>query len=267
MKLPPIDDAFFRGKALLLVEDALTRVVLAECWRMDAKARAIAVRPVGGHSSVVALVQAARELRHNYVFGLVDRDFAGRSGTGASVIRTELHEIENHLLDYAALARISRGSTAAVIEQVATARAADLQAWMAVRKTLVEMKTEIPGMPGDPRESEVPDEATAKAWVRALPYPQDAERLIRTKWTKPYLDSRLQSHLGWCAAESTSGRWVESFSGKEIFRHVRSNVPWRFPIGSDEDLAQKVAERWQRQGSTPTFINTLRDAVLDGSGL
>jgi hypothetical protein len=138
---------------------------------------------------------------------------------------------------------------------------------MAVRKTLVEMKQEIPGMPGDPGESEVPDEAAAKAWVLALAYPQDAERLIRTKWTKPFLNSRLPSHHGWCAAEITSGRWVESFSGKEIFRYVRHVVPWRFQFDNDEDLAFKVAEHWQRKRSTPKFINDLRDAILAGSGL
>ena len=138
---------------------------------------------------------------------------------------------------------------------------------MAVRRTLVEMKVEIPGMPRDPGESDVPDEAAAKAWVHALAYPQDAERLIRTKWTKPYLDSRLPSHHGWCADEISSGRWVESFSGKEIFEKIRSEVDWRYPITSNEDLAFKVAEHWQLNGSTPAFINDLRDAILAGSGL
>ncbi len=266
MKAGVIDDAFFRGKALL-VEDALTQIVLSECWRLDQRSRQIEVRPVGGHDGVQRLVQASREQGRRHVFGLIDRDFGTAARAGASVMKTERHEFGNHLLDYAPLAKISLGTSAAAIEQAATARAAGLQAWMAVRRTLVEMKVEIPGMPRDPGESDVPDEAAAKAWVHALAYPQDAERLIRTKWTKPYLDSRLPSHHGWCADEISSGRWVESFSGKEIFEKIRSEVDWRYPITSNEDLAFKVAEHWQLNGSTPAFINDLRDAILAGSGL
>jgi hypothetical protein len=267
VKLPAIDDAFFRGKALLLVEDPLTRTVLSQCWKMDPRARDITVRPVGGNVGVQRLVMAARELDHRHVFGLVDRDFDGPAGAGAPVLKTGRHEIENHLLDYDVLAKVSLNTSAAAIEQVATARATDLRAWMAVRKTLVEMKVEIPGMPGDPKVIEVPDEAAAKAWLKQQSYPEDAEKIIRTKWTKLHLNDRLPVHYEWCANEVTTGRWFESFSGKEIFRHVRSVVPWRFPLASDEDLAFKVAEHWRDKGTVPAFIDGLRDTVLAGSGL
>ena len=77
----------------------------------------------------------------------------------------------------------------------------------------------------------------------------------------------ISSSFGLPALEIASGAWLETFSGKEIFRHIRSQVPWKFPFENDEDLAYKLAEEWRRTKSTPQFIDTLRDAIIDGSGL
>ncbi|MBK8698023.1 MAG: hypothetical protein IPN17_38735 [Deltaproteobacteria bacterium] len=202
------------------------------------------------------------------MFGLVDRDFAMPSRAGDAVMRTERHEIENHLLDFDALARLRHGKTAAEIGEIAREKAVRVQAWMAVRRTLLEMKQDLPGFPPDPKVSDVPDASTARQWLSALAYPKSLERKINKAWTKTdLLDKRLPHLEQQCSSEIASGKWVEFFSGKEIFRHLRSVVPWRFQFDNEEDLAFKVAERWQRQGTTPTFINTLRDAVLAGSVL
>lgn len=268
MRLPALVDPFFRGKALLLVEDALTRRVLVTCWNQHQKAKEITVRPVGGHDSVRALVQAAREIGHHYVFGLVDRDFAGPSSVGSPLVRTERHEIENHLLDFNVLAKLSLTRSAAEIQQIANRQASSLQAWMAVRRTLHEMKQSLPGFPADPPFDAVRDLGAAAEWLKALPYPKNIEDEVHRTWTSTYLcDNRLPHHDGQCAADLTSGDWIKAFSGKEIFRHVRSQVPWRFPFEDDEGLAHKIALEWQRTNSTPQFIDTLRDAIIAGSGL
>ncbi len=49
MKSVAIDDPFFQGEALLLVEDPLTATVLGGCWRVrDSSALKIVARAVGG---------------------------------------------------------------------------------------------------------------------------------------------------------------------------------------------------------------------------
>ena len=104
----------------------------------------------------------------------------------------------------------------------------------------------------------------------ARPGRKDAniEKESRGTWTPTYLcTNRLPHHDRQCALEIASGAWLETFSGKEIFRHIRSQVPWKFPFENDEDLAYKLAEEWRRTKSTPQFIDTLRDAIIDGSGL
>ncbi len=97
------------------------------------------------------------------------------------------------------------------------------------------------------------------------PRGEGSGRSWRTARTSGRCDQVFRRPSARC--EIASGAWLETFSGKEIFRHIRSQVPWKFPFENDEDLAYKLAEEWRRTKSTPQFIDTLRDAIIDGSGL
>jgi hypothetical protein len=270
MRSRTIHDAFFQGDALLLVEDSLTRRVLAKCWESHPKARRILLREAGGREGVRSLVQSARENGRTEVFGLVDRDFDATPGPGTGpVFRTERHEIENHILDFNVLTRLSGSLTAQEIRDIAHARAVAGQTWMALRRTLFEMKHELPGFPADPKFNEVPNVATAENWLDRLPYPANIESLIRRTWTKDHLKKIARDRDHACGLElaSASDQWIETFSGKEILTYVREKVLWRHPINTADDLAFEVADRWSRAGMFPSFIDALRDAIITRGGL
>jgi hypothetical protein len=264
MKTRPIDDAFFQGDALLLVEDELTRVVVTGCWSDDPAARKVVVRAVGGHSAVASLVQASREQGRRNVYGLIDRDFSTGSADAGPLLRTDWHEIENHLLDFDVLTSLHGRHTAADLRSFAQARASAMVAWMAARRTVWEMKGELQRFPADPDLGQVPDLDAAKAWIAALSYPQDIEASIRRTWTKLYLrDNRLPHHHANCDAEASSDLWLETFSGKEIFHHLVSRGGWRSGQTTPEALAYSIADRWTRAPARiPTFIEAMRGAIV-----
>lgn len=267
MKARDIDDPFFRGKALLLVEDPLTRVTLTSCWSQNALARQITVRAVGGHDAVQALVQAAREERHGHVFGLVDRDFAPPSSPDGPVQRTERHEIENHLLDFDALANFS-DLGADVIRSRALDVARSLRSWMALRYTLLYVQQQSWRFPETPRPSAVSTLTDAQSWLRDKAIGQGFGRDAQT-FTAAYLEGTLlPEHDTRCANDLASGAWVETFSGKEILRQLRGTRElWRRPFTTDDDLGRAVAEHWCREMRVPAFIDALRDRLLRAGGL
>lgn len=266
MRARDIDDPFFRGKALLLVEDPLTRVTLTSCWSPDARARQITVRAVGGHDAVQALVQAAREEKHRHVFGLVDRDFAPPSSPDGLVRRTERHEIENHLLDFEALANFS-DSGADAIKSSALDVARSLQSWMALRHTLLHVQQGSSRFPETPRPTAVSNLSDAQVWLRDAAIGQGFGKDART-FSAPHLEKLLPEHDARCASELASDAWVENFSGKEILRQLRgTHELWRRPFRSDEDLGRAVAEYWLRTKKVPAFVDALRDRLLRAGGL
>lgn len=270
MKVQPISDPFFAGPALLLVEDERTRAVLTECWFHDASAKKIVVRAAGGRVGVEGLVRASREHGRKHVYGLVDRDFGSASGAGP-VFHTAWHELENHLLDFATLAALHEHADAAQLQARAEARARSLAAWMAVRRTLHETKTALLLTPEDPEPTAVTDLASAQAWFGARTYPEDIERAIRQTWTRAYLkDNRLPQHLLDCEAELTSGAWMQTFSGKEVFEHMTTHGGWRHKTNDPGAVALLLARRWARSGTLPgsmAFLNPVRDAIVRECGL
>lgn len=264
MKTRPIDDAFFQGDALLLVEDELTRVVVTGCWSDDPVARKVVVRAVGGHSAVASLVQASREQGRSNVYGLIDRDFSSASADGGPLLRTGWHEIENHLLDFDVLASLHGRHNATTLRSFAQAQASTMVAWMAARRTLWEMKGDLQKFPADPDLGQVPDLNAAKAWITALSYPQDIEASIRRTWTKVYLrDKRLPHHHANCATDASSELWLETFSGKEIFHQLVSRGGWRSRQSTPEALAYSIADRWTRAPDRmPRFIEAMRATIV-----
>jgi hypothetical protein len=265
MKKRRIDDPFFMGDALLLVEDTRTREVVTACWSGDPTARRIVVRAVGGREGVTSLVRAAREQKRNTVYGLIDRDFATATTAAPGLFYTAWHEFENHLLDFEGLSALHLDRNAAELTALAEAFARSAIAWMAVRHTLHEAKAALLATPGDPTLPEVTDLATAERWLAATGYPETMARAIGKTWTCNYLQThRLLYHFARCEDQVARGEWLQTFSGKEIFEHVVHRGGWRHRDNDPDVVASLLARRWAR-GRSPTgtiaFLTTVREVI------
>ena len=98
--------SLYRGAINLWVEDELTRAYLAEVWNDPSIAYFIG----GGHDGVNAIVHDAEKDGCRNVFAVIDRDNRPSNHkdwlTSGKTFRTfvlPVHEIENYLLDSAAL--------------------------------------------------------------------------------------------------------------------------------------------------------------------
>jgi len=266
MKSRRIDDPFFMGDALLLVEDTRTREVVTACWSGDPTARRIVVRAVGGREGVVSLVRAAREQKRTTVYGLIDRDFATTTTAAPGLFYTAWHEFENHLLEFEGLSALHLERSAAELTALALEFARSAVAWMAVRHTLHETKTALLKTPGDPKLAEIADLAAAERWLATTGYPETIARDIGRTWTCNYLQTkRLPHHFAHCTDQVARGEWLQMFSGKEVFEHLVHRGGWRHGDDDPDVVASLLARRWAR-GRSPTgtiaFLTTVRDAIV-----
>lgn len=262
MKSFEIDDAFYQGRAILLVEDELTRRIVAKCWEATPRAKEIQVRAAGGSDGVARLVEGIRQSGRVDVFGLIDRDF-GFEGPGAGpTFRTAWHEIENHLLDFEVLAKIAAKATREEIQAVALDFATRMKTWMALRRALSELRRDRPEFPADPKIDQVQTLEEATRWFEAQKYPEKMHAWVGAKWTSTHLVKMSEQYARTYEAELTSNRWVETFSGKELFAYVATRFKWRHGIEGAKDLAFAVADQWQRAGRAPTFLDAIRDELV-----
>lgn len=271
MKSRSIDDPFFLGDALLLVEDARTREVITAIWSGDPTARRIIVRAVGGRSGVSSLVHASREQGRTHVYGLIDRDFATSRVDAHGLFHTPWHEIENHLLDFDTLSALHLDRSAVELKAIAETFARSAVAWMALRWTLHEAKTALFQTPGDPKLSDIHDLDTAQRWLAATSYPETIEQCIRRTWTNHYLlSNRLPEHFRQCSEQVDRGDWLQEFSGKEIFEHVILRGGWRHRANDPDGVASLLARRWARSASPPRtfgFLDSVRTCIVQECGL
>lgn len=265
MRAAPIDDAFFMGSALLLVEDPLTAVVLRECWSGDPRSRKIAVRAVGGRESVERLVQAAREEGRSTVFGFVDRDF-GEPRTGPLVFSTDRHEIENELLDTPVIAALS-SKAPTEIDQVLSNAAQSLTEWMGVRYLLQARKQLRPSFPADPTRLHA-----SVAWVESTAdaYCKSVKEHSRVEIPSEWKDSFQRTYLPRAQRECGDGSWRDHFSGKELFAALVSRLSGSGFVGTLEDRARAIAARWRKHSKVsppPACLTRARDEITAKCGL
>lgn len=261
MKIAPIDDPFFQGAALLLVEDPLTATVLRECWSRDPSALKIMVRAVGGRESVTRLVQAALEQKQTTVFGFVDRDF-GTVRTGPTVFSTDRHEIENELLDSAVIADLS-GQTETNVDALLQAKAQTLVAWMGVRyllKTQFAAQAQFPMVPAITDANATWVESEAERYFKAL------KESANTQTPSAWRDAWLNTHRPRAQGELTNGMWRNEFAGKELFTALAQIANVHRFIGTIEDRARAIAARWRKQpplgSGVPGCIQRVRDHIV-----
>ncbi len=249
--------SLYRAPINLWVEDQLTRAYLDAVWNSPYVGFLIG----GGNEGVQAIVNDAEKAGYPNVFAVIDRDFrqtnrSGWSDPGKTSRRfiLSVHEIENDLLDAAALAasRLNNlGKTTAEIETMMTTAAGRLAWWAACRDVVAELRKRFrAGFLNDPscavsREDEARDHICQSPWFQKL-----AHEVGRTTEAEIH---HLLSDAHLAANQSLSdGRWKTEFAGKEIFHDVGSRIcdhkkiPGH-PSGTtfDEDLAKEVGA-WQR---------------------
>lgn len=276
-------DLYDVARCTLWVEDELTRQALTEFWS-DTDIRILSA---AGRDGVASLVRAApKGLIGRNVVGLVDRDFTAYDpfdleNTNRSLLHTPTHEFENLLLDFDALSAICGHSDSASIEEVARTFAREIKWWMVCKTVLHEilgaMTAYFPGDPPLPGESSRMDQPSAVDHIRASSFWREHHSALRT-WSSPHIERRVDEWGKLYEADLVSGEWVKTFSGKEIFRRVRTNVKSLVVLAkgktqteNDEDLAKRLARvlRKPRFASSPTVKvwRDLRAALRRRAGL
>ncbi len=250
------------AKVHALVEDELTEALLSGAWR-DVDIR---VDAVGGGETVSAMVKDARQRGAPNVFGIIDRDFNVSEGwlSQGSLYRLARHEAENYLLDFNALDTLA-GTASGDVEREATSFASLCTAYMAARHALTKIDHELKAnFPAAPRAPEQPFTlADAIAHVNNTTFFRGLRMSIKASWTESAITDLVTNGEKFYAGEVGSGKWVETFSGKEILRHLRGRFALLAGKGSssakiEADLAKRVAELWQKQTTIPRELVVLR---------
>ena len=181
-----------------------------------------------------------------------------------------MFELENYLLDAEALAHCdtnTAGRTPADIEGRMSARAGELVWWMACRKVIRQMRdTVLGGFLTHPKCPEITDQASAEQYiVRSDWYARlsvNAAKLTSKGAVRAMLVAAHQQY----DADLPSGKWLKTFAGKEIFRHVRGYV-YDKPVREagravlDADVAKSVAKQQVDAKRIPGELEELLTAL------
>ena len=270
----------YRGKVNLWVEDAITRVYLKECWQNDPD---VLFLTGGGNDNVGAVVKDAEERGYRNVVGFIDRDF--RMSNRADWLNLEkgsrrfvptVHELENYLLDEAALAACAMNTgrrSAADILQRLQVRAGQLVWWMACRRVIADLREEFLGdFPEHPKCPQVDDQASAERYIVDQDWFKQLKERANTVTTTGEISTRLgKAHVA-ARGQLSSNDWKRDFSGKELFRDVRGwiyiNAPERASKSElDVDMARAVAQWQVANGTVPSEVTELRSAIRRKAGI
>ena len=269
-------DALYNGRINLWVEDELTRAYLGAVWNDPAVKYLIG----GSRDGVGAILKDAEDAGYSNVFGLIDRDFDRSNYRNWSVpgrtfrrFIAPRHEIENYLLDTAALEGCrfnTHRRSAAEIDSILDAEAAR-RCWWAACRTVVSLIRDRffdrfvthPTVPGVETEAEARAHITQSDWFRSLP-----------RRAAGMTDARIHRLLlrAHSRAETMrrDGRWRVEFSGKEFLRVIgnrifnRAVAPRTYtptPPEFDADLAKEVAAWQVANNSIPAELVELLAAL------
>lgn len=273
----------YRAPLNVWVEDPLTSSVLTALWG-DAQINVIVSE---GKAGVLHMVGSAPARLRGKVYGVVDRDLepdnkeSWKSQKG-DVLRLPAHEFENILLDFEVLASLSKGSSPDAIRAHARAYAGTLHCWMVCKAALREMQQDLgSGFPAEPRVP--PALGAPRNLSEVAAYLQQHEywskhAAILADWRGPqFLREKLRKWSEQYEADLASGSWVTSFSGKEIFRDLRSHIPGLdeapkrppqpTPAERDENLGKRVARKMRELNRVPSALTELRQVLRTKAGL
>lgn len=267
------------------VEDELTRVFLTALWGD----RDIHVIAAAGRTGVEYLVAAAPDaLRGRTVTGLVDCDFSTPNRDMWSdplkpVLRTDVHEFENYLLDFDLLGAVA-GENSSDIRDKAKEFAKSIQWWMTCKRVLQDIRSSLNAdYPSDPTLREkIASEQNVIDYIGNDAFWRKHDE-GRRSWDKK------DKHLVNCIQErfqqyeddlnDNGDAWKRTFSGKEIFRHVRTVIPGLCRVAgrgqsaaqNDENLAMLMSRRLKNpafaQSPTLQVFQEIRAALRNRAGL
>ena len=269
-------DTLYNGQINLWVEDDLTRAYLDAVWNDPSVKFLIG----GGYNGVVAILKDAEEAGYTNVFGVVDGDH-GRSNysewfvPGRTFRRFILprHEIENYLLDTAALEGCRLNThrrTADEIVALLRAEAAK-RCWASACRDVVMLIRNrfFDGFINQPKLSSVDSEMAAQTHILQSDWVFRLDRKSRA-----LTEVRVSRLLKWAHARASrkvqDSSWRIDFPGKEIFHVVgqwvfksdpasRSSRPTQAEFYSD--LAKLIAA-WQVANATiPNELSDLLAAL------
>jgi hypothetical protein len=259
----------------LIVEDPLTRDYLRAVWEHPIE---IAFVLGGGNDGVRAIVKSFEEEGFPNVFGVTDRDFRPSNRADwvnpAKTFRTfvlPVHEIENYLLDAAALQASpyqNRRLDVASIETQMGDKAGGLCWWAACRETIAELKRRFrePFVP-DPTQA-VTDEASARAHICGSDwFAKLAGESARS--TEADVHALLSDNYVAATTRLADGSWRQDFAGKEILRDVagwfcdrtRLARPPARDVDFYSDLAKEIASWQVANGAVPADLADLLAAL------
>lgn len=260
----------YRRAINLWVEDALTSEYLKDIWRVPDLLCLIS----GTSDSIGPAVTDARRNGVSNVFGVVDRDFyeTNYQKWGRSELRyfvLPVHEIENYLLDPAALAGCDANTnnrTVADIDARMRAKAKDLVWWMACRHTIKRLRKLCwDNFMPVPKVSEVTDlqsacdHITSTDWFNALPV--HAGQMTDSTQVETWVNGQWIAY----SADLAMDEWRRSFAGKELFRHARGDIYQPPQVATsltyDIDVAKSVASWQVANGQVPTELSELLNAI------
>ena len=196
--------------------------------------------------------------------GLVDRDFDEIPSKG-NVEVLPVHEAENLLLDFDALASLSKNTSAAEVRDEALAHARTLEWWAASAAALRTLRFHLIG-----RFPEAPIQPPALAGIksrdRAIALVTSLlpdRRSALEEWTDRKLHDLIDGLHGRFAAALASDEWITTFPGKELLRNLRSRVfgldvsTSARPSERDLDLAKRAADAIAKTARIPGSLLTL----------
>jgi hypothetical protein len=274
----------YKAPVSLWVEDELTRAVLSEFW-MDRDIALYVGQSKEGVKNFVASVPKRElgpippKLLEDKVYGLVDCDFEEPdeqhwSKAGKRLFRTPCHEFENSLLHFEILASLSR-ETAQNIERLAKTRAQELLCWKSCKATLRKIRgslsTEFPSDPRLPSPGKAEFQSLQEA-VNHITRDTFLSRQVSAfqRWTISEISDALQENYNRWQADLTSSDWLNTFSGKELFRYLRGTVKGLDPLRSqqpDLDLAKSIARKMRETQQIPAALVTLRQTIRQKANL
>ena len=268
----------YRSGINVWVEDSLTSNYLTTVWGADPN---ISFLVGGGKDWVGAAVKNARVNGSSNVFGVIDRDF--RESNRADWLNTAkdpavfvptVHELENFCLDPAALEGCDVNNlnrTRPEIQAMLEARARKLCWWMACREVVASYAADFRNNFIKHPPANIPNAAAAELHVCNSRWFTSFQDKVPTV-TRDEVVNRLQEAHQRAEARVNSGEWTSEFSGKELFRDVRSRIydSSDRPVSQSEldaDVAKSVAQWQLANGSVPAELTELRTALRMRVGL
>lgn len=260
----------YRSPVCVWVEDQLTHDVLTRLWPD------IHVLVGNGKEGALHMVRSVPRSARSKVFAVLDADFEGDnraewSSPACRIHRLPVHEFENLLLDFEILSQLSGGESAETIAARAQSHAERLLYWMACKAVLRDMQSALGGLfPGDPPQS-LDSLASAATYLQKSAYWIE-HAVAFAKWSRAEERlAALQQAEARLRSELSSGAWPQTFSGKEIFRHLRSNVPRLdatpprppepTPTDRDLNLAKRIAAAMEDRRRGPAVLEELRGVL------